>query len=143
MEKNKERVRNQTDTSAKDSAEEETAPKSTDNIEGFESASEGYDDREPENDSEERQPEKEESEEVVVPQKDDPGEDPLNDDQLKERALALASDAKLDGNKLFKGGQYEDALSKYELSLKLTPEMPSSVDLRSICHTIPTVPYAT
>ncbi|GAB4838164.1 hypothetical protein Ancab_027693 [Ancistrocladus abbreviatus] len=137
IEKNEKRSPNRTDVAAKDSVEGETASTSKDNTEGFETASEGNDDRETENDSEEnpeRRPAEEESEEKLVSPKDDSYEDALNDDELKERALAQANGAKLDGNKLFNDGQYEDALSKYELALQLAPEMPSSVELRSICH---------
>ncbi|GMY35530.1 sperm-associated antigen 1-like, partial [Fagus crenata] len=51
-----------------------------------------------------------------------------------EKALEQANDAKLEGNKLFGDGQFEEALSQYELALQVAPEMPSSVELRSICH---------
>nr|DAD28910.1 TPA_asm: hypothetical protein HUJ06_030378 [Nelumbo nucifera] len=75
-----------------------------------------------------------EGEEQAAPSKDDSYEDALTDEQLKERALSQAADAKAEGNKLFGAGQYEDALSQYELALQLAPEMPSSVEIRSICH---------
>ncbi|CAK9171377.1 unnamed protein product [Ilex paraguariensis] len=57
-----------------------------------------------------------------------------NDDELEQKALAQANDAKLEGNKFFGGGQYEEALSKYDLVLQVVPEMPSSAEIRSICH---------
>ncbi|KAL5713778.1 hypothetical protein ACHQM5_015825 [Ranunculus cassubicifolius] len=50
------------------------------------------------------------------------------------KALAQANDAKAEGNQLFVAGQFEDALSKYELALYFAQEMPSSAELRSICH---------
>ena len=50
------------------------------------------------------------------------------------KALEQANDAKLEGNKLFGDGQFEEALSQYELALQLAPDMPSSSELRSICH---------
>lgn len=52
----------------------------------------------------------------------------------KEKALEDANEAKMEGNKLFGNGLYEDALSKYELALQFAQEFPESVDLRSICH---------
>ncbi|XP_028092102.1 tetratricopeptide repeat protein 1-like isoform X2 [Camellia sinensis] len=51
-----------------------------------------------------------------------------------EKALVEANDAKLDGNRLFGDGQYEEALVRYEVALQVAPEMPSSVEIRSICH---------
>ncbi|KAF3452894.1 hypothetical protein FNV43_RR03327 [Rhamnella rubrinervis] len=57
-----------------------------------------------------------------------------DDDELKQRALAQANDAKSEGNNLYSKEQYEEALSKYEFALYLAPEMPSSVDLRSTCY---------
>ncbi|KAL5713780.1 hypothetical protein ACHQM5_015827 [Ranunculus cassubicifolius] len=58
-----------------------------------------------------------------------------DDEQLKhEKALAQANAAKSQGNQLFLAAQFEDALSKYELALYFAPEMPSSLELRSICH---------
>lgn len=53
---------------------------------------------------------------------------------LMQKALAQANDSKLEGNKLFGNGQYEEALSQYELALQVAPEMPASVELRSVCH---------
>lgn len=67
-----------------------------------------------------------------------------NDDALQQqkaleqendaKALEQANDAKLEGNKLFGDGQFEEALSQYELALQVAPDMPSSSELRSICH---------
>lgn len=45
-----------------------------------------------------------------------------------------ANEAKMEGNKLFGNGLYEDALSKYELALQFAQEFPESLELRSICH---------
>ncbi|KAF5177200.1 Tetratricopeptide repeat protein [Thalictrum thalictroides] len=55
------------------------------------------------------------------------------DDLLKQqRDLAQANDAKTEGNQLFVAGQFEDALSKYELALYFAPS--DEIQLRSICH---------
>lgn len=56
------------------------------------------------------------------------------DDESNQIALAQANEAKLEGNKLFADSQYEEALLKYELALKVAPDIPASVELRSICH---------
>ena len=40
----------------------------------------------------------------------------------------------MEGNKLFGAGQYQEALSQYEFALQVAPEMPSSIEIRSICH---------
>ncbi|KAL6214694.1 hypothetical protein ACLB2K_014126 [Fragaria x ananassa] len=52
----------------------------------------------------------------------------------QQKSLEQANEVKLQGNGLFGNGQYEEALSQYELALQLAPDMPSSVELRSICH---------
>ncbi|CAN4084344.1 unnamed protein product [Withania somnifera] len=57
-----------------------------------------------------------------------------NQEQLNEKALAQANDAKVEGNTLFKDGIYEEALSKYELALQVATDIPSSTEIRSICH---------
>ncbi|KAL2936158.1 Tetratricopeptide repeat protein 1 [Bienertia sinuspersici] len=104
--------------------------------EGFETASEGdVSDRGPENGDEDDNDEQQQQQSApAMAAKDDSYEDALDDDQLKQKALAQANDAKVEGNSLFKEGQYEDALSKYEFALQVAPEMPESVELRSICH---------
>ena len=51
-----------------------------------------------------------------------------------EKALVQANEAKGEGNKLFVDGKYEEALSQYELALQVAPDMPSSVEIRSICR---------
>lgn len=51
-----------------------------------------------------------------------------------QKALEDANDAKLQGNNLFRSGQYDDALLKYDLALQLVSEVPSSEELRSACH---------
>lgn len=53
---------------------------------------------------------------------------------LEQDALGKSNESKVEGNKLFGAGQYEEALSKYEVALQLVPEVPSSVELRSICY---------
>ncbi|XP_077222965.1 uncharacterized protein LOC143856583 [Tasmannia lanceolata] len=92
-------------------------------LEGFETASEGEGDEQP------------------VTSKEDSYEDALNGEQLKQRALTQANDAKAEGNKLFGAGQYEDAISQYALALQFAPEMPSSLEIRSICHANSAVCY--
>ncbi|WOL03519.1 tetratricopeptide repeat protein 1 [Canna indica] len=61
-------------------------------------------------------------------------EDALTDEQLREKALKQANDAKEEGNKLFRTGQYEDALLQYEVALQIASEVPSPVDVCSMCH---------
>ncbi|XP_050212956.1 uncharacterized protein LOC126664554 isoform X2 [Mercurialis annua] len=59
------------------------------------------------------------------------------DEELKQReALEKANEAKLEGNKLFSEGKFEEALFSYELALEVAPEneIPSSAELRSNCH---------
>ncbi|XP_057472830.1 uncharacterized protein LOC130761087 [Actinidia eriantha] len=50
------------------------------------------------------------------------------------KALEEANYAKLEGNRLFRAGQYEEALSQYGLALQVAPDMPSSVEMLSMCH---------
>ncbi|KDP38747.1 hypothetical protein JCGZ_04100 [Jatropha curcas] len=57
-----------------------------------------------------------------------------DDDELQQKALAQANDAKLEGNKLFGDGRYEEALLKYDAALQVALDIPSFVELRSICH---------
>ncbi|PNT32271.1 hypothetical protein POPTR_006G178900v4 [Populus trichocarpa] len=58
-----------------------------------------------------------------------------NDDELIQRGVEEGNEAKLEGNRLFGNGQYEEALLQYELALQVAPQdVPSSVELRSICH---------
>ncbi|KAJ0710331.1 putative tetratricopeptide-like helical domain superfamily [Helianthus annuus] len=66
--------------------------------------------------------------------KDQTYEDALNDDELKQKILVQMNDAKVEGNKLFGDGLYEEALLKYDYAIQLAPEMPSSSEIRSICH---------
>ncbi|OEL36756.1 Tetratricopeptide repeat protein 1 [Dichanthelium oligosanthes] len=61
-------------------------------------------------------------------------EDALTDEQLRERARSQANDAKAEGNKLFGAGQYEEALSQYEMALQIAAELESAEDIRSACH---------
>ncbi|CAN1847468.1 Tetratricopeptide repeat protein 1 [Linum perenne] len=59
----------------------------------------------------------------------------VNDEEAKqEKALALANDAKLEGNRLFGDMKFEEALVQYDIALQVAAELPSSSDLRSICH---------
>ncbi|KAH7657552.1 TPR repeat-containing protein [Dioscorea alata] len=65
---------------------------------------------------------------------EEPFEDALNEEQLLEKARNQVNDAKIEGNRLFGSGQYDDALSKYELALQLASEVPDSEEIRSMCH---------
>lgn len=53
---------------------------------------------------------------------------------MEQKALEQANDRKLEGNKLFGDGLYEEALLQYLSALEVVPDMPSSMELRSICH---------
>ncbi|KAK7292997.1 hypothetical protein RJT34_15857 [Clitoria ternatea] len=71
-----------------------------------------------------------------VPPSTDSSENALinEEEESKQKALIQANEAKVEGNKLFVDGKYEEALSQYELALQVAPDMPSSVEIRSICH---------
>ncbi|KAI4365553.1 hypothetical protein MLD38_021530 [Melastoma candidum] len=56
------------------------------------------------------------------------------DEEANKKALDRADEAKLEGNQLFRDGQYEEALSKYELALQTAPDSPAAVEIRSACH---------
>ncbi|KAI3754534.1 hypothetical protein L1987_54319 [Smallanthus sonchifolius] len=75
-----------------------------------------------------------ELEEVSAVSKDQTYEDALNDDELKQKVLAQMNETKVEGNKLFGDGLYEEALLKYDYAIQLAPEMSSSSEIRSICH---------
>ncbi|CAL9227468.1 unnamed protein product [Arabidopsis halleri] len=62
------------------------------------------------------------------------GEVIVDDGSIQEKAMAEANEAKVEGNKLFVNGLYEEALSKYACALELVQEFPESIELRSICH---------
>ncbi|KAK9705760.1 hypothetical protein RND81_07G079700 [Saponaria officinalis] len=97
-----------------------------DDSDGFETASEGGrstagggdDDDDDDGKSQEQQ-----REQTVVVSKDDSSGDSLTED-LIEKALSQANDAKVEGNELFKDGKFEDALLKYETALQIAPEIP-------------------
>ncbi|GMY35535.1 tetratricopeptide repeat protein 1 isoform X2 [Fagus crenata] len=106
---------------------------------GFETASEGElpsdDDKDKDNDGDASNSLNLQQEDQISAPQPEPDSSSQNDDVLEqEKALEQANDAKLEGNKLFGDGQFEEALSQYELALQVAPEMPSSVELRSICH---------
>ncbi|KAL4200871.1 hypothetical protein AMTRI_Chr02g255790 [Amborella trichopoda] len=61
-------------------------------------------------------------------------EDALTDEQQIQRAIAQANDSKSEGNKLFGGGNYDEALTQYALALELCPDSPLSSEIRSMCH---------
>ncbi|CAL0324428.1 unnamed protein product [Lupinus luteus] len=64
----------------------------------------------------------------------DASDDVSNSEELIQKGLAQANERKLEGNKFFGEGKYEEALSQYELALQVAPDVPSSVEVRSICH---------
>ncbi|OIW01020.1 hypothetical protein TanjilG_14203 [Lupinus angustifolius] len=64
----------------------------------------------------------------------DDSNDVSNTEELKQKGLAEANEAKLEGNNFFGDGKYEEALSQYEFALQVAPDAPSSVEVRSICH---------
>lgn len=109
---------------------------------GFETASEGEvddDDDDNDGDSNEQQHQQQQNhqnqqQQQINPIKDESYEDALNDEELKQKALSQANDAKLEGNKLFGDGLYEEALSQYEFALQVTPEIPSAKEIRSTCY---------
>ncbi|XP_050272403.1 uncharacterized protein LOC126715699 isoform X3 [Quercus robur] len=136
------------------------APSSTSHnaSDGFETASDGElpSDDDDDNGSDatnavnaQQQEQQQEDHQIVPPQPqpeehDEADSSSQNDDALQQqkaleqendaKALEQANDAKLEGNKLFGDGQFEEALSQYELALQVAPDMPSSSELRSICH---------
>jgi tetratricopeptide (TPR) repeat protein len=61
-------------------------------------------------------------------------EDALTYEQLQEKAKSQANDAKADGNKLFGAGQYEEALSQYDMALQIAAELESAEEICSACH---------
>lgn len=73
-------------------------------------------------------------EDVSAAAKDQGYEDTLDEDELKQKLLAEMNEAKVEGNKLFGDGLYEEALLKYDYAIQLAPEMPSLAEIRSICH---------
>ncbi|PWA95022.1 Tetratricopeptide-like helical [Artemisia annua] len=44
------------------------------------------------------------------------------------------NEAKVEGNKLFGEGLYDEALLKYDHAIQLAPEMSASAEIRAICH---------
>ncbi|PON99288.1 N-terminal acetyltransferase A, auxiliary subunit [Trema orientale] len=95
--------------------------------EGFETASDGELGDSDDDHHHPHQSQSDQQDEQIVSPND-------HDDHLNQKALEQANDAKLEGNKLYSSGQFEDALSQYELALELAPEIPSSVEIRSTCH---------
>ncbi|XP_024025700.1 tetratricopeptide repeat protein 1 [Morus notabilis] len=106
---------------------------------GFETASDGELADSDDDDDDERHNHRSHQQQQQVPEQlpeksEQQEEQIVSDDELKQKALAQANDAKLEGNKLYGNGQFEEALSQYELALYLAPDMPSSVEIRSTCH---------
>ncbi|KAI3518382.1 hypothetical protein L1887_07053 [Cichorium endivia] len=52
---------------------------------------------------------------------------------LNSKILAQINEEKVEGNKLFGDGIYEEALLKYDCAIQLAPEMSSSSEIRSTC----------
>ncbi|ESQ54155.1 hypothetical protein EUTSA_v10025952mg [Eutrema salsugineum] len=106
-----------------------------DDSDGFETASEreiSDEEDDCKNDAVTIQEEPEKKEEQIELMRE--GEDITEDGKNQEKAMAEANEAKVEGNKLFVNGLYEEALSKYVLALELVQEFPESMELRSICH---------
>ncbi|PNY05862.1 tetratricopeptide repeat protein 1-like [Trifolium pratense] len=106
---------------------------------GFETASEADLDSDGEeseaNGREEEQKHREQPQQKRKETEGEHGQDALiNEEELKQKASGEANEAKVEGNKLFVDGKYEEALSQYEHALQVAPDMPSSVEIRSICH---------
>ncbi|KAL9674599.1 hypothetical protein QQ045_030871 [Rhodiola kirilowii] len=80
-----------------------------------------------------KQEEKQQREQTAV-EKRDAEADAVLEEALKQKALEQANETKVGGNKLFVEGQYEEALLQYELALQIAPDMASSFELHSICH---------
>ncbi|KAJ4709462.1 tetratricopeptide repeat protein 1-like [Melia azedarach] len=99
-----------------------TVNENGDASDGFETASE-RDVSDGESDDDEQKQE----EHPIAPAKP---EDRLNDDESKQKALAEANEAKLEGNKLFGEGKYEEALSQYEVALRVA-SVPEVADVVS------------
>uniref|UniRef100_A0A1J3IW21 Tetratricopeptide repeat protein 1 n=1 Tax=Noccaea caerulescens TaxID=107243 RepID=A0A1J3IW21_NOCCA len=111
---------------------------------GFETASEREvsDEEGDENDRKQEAIAKPESEQPDKPENKEEQVEAINDSgSNQEKALEDANEAKMEGNKLFGNGLYEEALSKYELSLHFAQEFPESLELRSICHSNRAVCY--
>ncbi|KAK7261935.1 hypothetical protein RIF29_28259 [Crotalaria pallida] len=73
-------------------------------------------------------------EQGVIPTSDS-AEDASNiEEELMQKALVQANEAKVEGNKLFVDGKFEEALFQYELALQVASDIPSSVEIRSVCH---------
>ncbi|XP_071742152.1 uncharacterized protein [Rutidosis leptorrhynchoides] len=58
----------------------------------------------------------------------------INERQLEQKVIDQMNEAKVEGNKFFGEGLYEEALSKYDYAIQLAPETSSSAEIRSICH---------
>ncbi|CAE6005208.1 unnamed protein product [Arabidopsis arenosa] len=75
----------------------------------------------------------EEEDEIEQIQQSDKPEN-KDDESKQKKAMEDANEAKLEGNKLFGNGVYEEALLKYELALQFAQEVLESEELRSICY---------
>ncbi|KAK0572362.1 hypothetical protein LWI29_030460 [Acer saccharum] len=106
------------------SSADSTVNQNGDASDGFETASE-RDVSDDENDHDHDQ--------QFAPQKQEEERDHKNDAESIQRALSEASDAKLEGNRLFVEGKYEEALVKYEVALGVASG-PETNELRSVCH---------
>ncbi|XAR58509.1 hypothetical protein NMG60_11013935 [Bertholletia excelsa] len=105
---------------------------------GFETASDselkaGDDDKDDDQQHQHRHQPEERQPQSVAPEYDSL-QDSSGDEESRQKALSEANDAKLEGNRLFADRKYEEALSQYDHALQVAPDVPSSVEIRSICH---------
>ncbi|CAK7338110.1 unnamed protein product [Dovyalis caffra] len=121
-----------TDATSSDTTTAKAAKVNGSDSDGFETASErGV------SDNEEEQEEENANKEINSKSTSEDQQQQQQQDTSKRRRIDSeeANEAKLEGNRLFGNGQYEEALLQYDVALQVSPpDVPSSIELRSICH---------